>query len=88
MAIRTVLHAIHMKVALPFDDFSIEPPAPWMSQIPNLEYMLGNPAIFPSPMYNIPGVTPLTVRIEGMHTKFSVLTNAFSGRFCSACAIS
>ena len=69
--VRWALHAIHMKVTLPFDDFSIEPPA-----------------IFPSPMYNIPGVTPLTVRIEGMHTKFSVLTNAFSGRFCSACAIS
>ena len=55
---------------------------------PNLEYMLGNPAIFPNPMYNIPGVTPLTVRIDWMHTKFSVLANTFSGRFCSACAIS
>ena len=73
---------------MPFDDFSIAPPAPWMSEIRNIEYMLANPAIFPNPMYNIPGVTPLTVCIDWMHTKFSALTNTFSGRFCSACAIS
>ena len=77
--VRWALHAIHMKVALPFDDFSIEPPAPWMSQIRNLEYMLGHSAIFPNPMYNIPGVTPLTVCIDWMHTKYLGTDQYFPG---------
>ena len=55
---------------MPFDNFDVAPPAPWMPQIRSLEYMRDHLEIFPNPMYSIPGVTALTVCSDWMPTKY------------------
>ena len=64
---------------MPFDNFSTDPPAPWMSQIRNVDYMLDHPESFTNPMYRIPGVTALTVCIDWMHTKYLGTDQYFLG---------
>ena len=62
-----------------FDDFEIAPPTPWMQAKYDIEYFMARPEIFPNPMYKIPGVTPLTVCIDWMHTKYLGTDQYFLG---------
>ena len=64
---------------IPWYDFSLAPPAPWMTQFRDVQYMLDNHDLFPNAMYTIPGVTPMTVCIDWMHTKYLGTDQYFLG---------
>ena len=64
---------------MPWNDFRLAPMAPWMSLIRNVAYMKANPHLFPNPMYDIPAVSPMTVCIDWMHTKYLGTDQYFLG---------
>ena len=64
---------------MPWNNFSVDPPAPWMLALRNQEWFLTNAHLLPNPMYSIPGVTAMSVCIDWMHTKYLGTDQYFLG---------
>ena len=54
----------------PWNNFNLSPAAPWMGAIFDVSHMLAHPEHLPNKIFQLPGVSPLTVPIDWMHTKY------------------